>query len=435
MGIGSGVVDGTAVPTDEVRARISAALAEAVGRLSDPTPAVTAATRARRRARARELDEIAATIDRRGHARTGHRSATSWLAQATGESIGHCKATVTVVSRLPHLPLVGAAFRDGELAESALRALAEAWSADIADVFAESEQMLLDWAMRLPFSDFTALLEVWLAHADHDRLEQHAADQYERRELHLSQMLDGVGKLDGILDPEGLSLVREALRSLSAPAHDDRRTAAQRRADALVDMARLTLDQVETRRQMDAADGPDTLFGPATPARRARRNRPRVLATIGYDELVAGRGAGVIDTNLDHHAVPAETIRRLACDAGVHRYVTGPLGIVIDHGRQHRVVSDPQFDRLHLRDHGCRWPGCHVPAAGCDAHHARHWLDGGTTTDDNLVLLCWHHHHTVHDQHWSIEPLGAGHFIVTDPTGRTLLMRPPSVGPAPPSAA
>ena len=44
---------------------------------------------------------------------------------------------------------------------------------------------------------------------------------------------------------------------------------------------------------------------------------------------------------------------------------------------------------------------------------------------DNLPLLCWHHHHTVHEQHWSIEPLGAGHFQLISLTGVTMPMSPP----------
>ncbi len=32
-----------------------------------------------------------------------------------------------------------------------------------------------------------------------------------------------------------------------------------------------------------------------------------------------------------------------------------------------------------------------------DAHHIRHWADGGETRLDNLVLLCRHHHRLVHE--------------------------------------
>ena len=54
----------------------------------------------------------------------------------------------------------------------------------------------------------------------------------------------------------------------------------------------------------------------------------------------------------------------------------------------------------------------------------------------NLVLLCWYHHHLLHEQHWSIEPLGGGHFTLEMPDGRRHDMRPPLIGAAlPPPAA
>ena len=123
----------------------------------------------------------------------------------------------------------------------------------------------------------------------------------------------------------------------------------------------------------------------------------------------------------------------MACDCNIHRYITNPLGTVIDYGRAQRVVSDSLFDTLLIRDHGCRWPGCGIPAGGCDAHHATHWLDDGETEPDNLVLLCWFHHHLLHEQHWSIEPLGGGHFNLNDPHGGAQLLRPPLVGLALPT--
>ncbi len=123
----------------------------------------------------------------------------------------------------------------------------------------------------------------------------------------------------------------------------------------------------------------------------------------------------------------------MACDCNIHRYITNPLGTVVDYGRAQRVVSDSLFDTLLIRDHGCRWPGCGIPAGGCDAHHATHWLDGGHTEPDNLVLLCWFHHHLLHEQHWSIEPLGGGHFNLNDPHGGAQLLRPPLVGLALPT--
>lgn len=385
-----------------------------------PTPEVVDAVRARRRQRSHELEAVWSVIERGVDVSSGFRSATDWLATTSNESIGQCKNTIRLAVRIQNMPTVRSAFADGELAESALRLLTEAWHADISDVFERDEALLLRWAVELPHRDFAMVLDTWRMHADPDREERTAQELYEKRSLHLSSMLDGLGRLDGTLDPEGLALVREAIRALSRPAELDQRTAAQRRADALVEMARIALTTVN-----DDNSEP--------PTKRRKRNRPKVIATVEYDDLSTNSGGGTIDTNHDRIVVPADTIRRLACDCGLHRMVTDPLGTVVDYGRQQRTITDQQFDRLVIRDHGCRWPGCGVPAAGCDGHHAKHWVDGGETHGDNLVLLCWHHHHLLHEQHWSIEPSGAGHFTLHEPNGQSHAMRPPLVGLALPT--
>ena len=41
-------------------------------------------------------------------------------------------------------------------------------------------------------------------------------------------------------------------------------------------------------------------------------------------------------------------------------------------------------------------PGCGRPPHWCDAHHVKHWADGGATALLNLALLCQHHHTVVH---------------------------------------
>ena len=223
-----------------------------------------------------------------------------------------------------------------------------------------------------------------------------------------------MGRLDGLLDPEAMLLVSEAIRALSGRSgdHDDR-TPEQRRADALVTMAKNTLAT------------PDTSPG-------KKRNQPKVVATIDYDDLVANTSGGSIDTNSGRIVVTTDTIRRLSCDAGIHRLVAAADGTILDFGRQTRTVSDPLFHTLTIRDHGCRVGACPAPPSACDAHHALHWADLGETEPDNLVLLCWYHHHLVHEQHWSIRPLGAGHFALTDHQGVDHLMRPPLIGLAMP---
>ena len=92
-----------------------------------------------------------------------------------------------------------------------------------------------------------------------------------------------------------------------------------------------------------------------------------------------------------------DAVRRIACDASVVRVVLDPAGQPLDVGRRTRVVPPAIRTALTVRDRGCVHPGCDRGPQWTDAHHVRHWAEGGSTSLDNLVLLCRHHHRAVHE--------------------------------------
>jgi hypothetical protein len=389
------------------------ACAEELAAASNATPIIDAATRAVRQARAVQLDEVRFIVDSGAYFTRGHRSPAAWLCETTRESDGHCTQTISLAKRIVEMPLVHTTFAAGDLAETGLRLLTETWTPTVADQFTRDETMLLGWATTLPAKDLSMLLDTWRMHVDPNREASTAQERFDQRSVHLSKLLNGVGRLDGTLDPDGYRLLNEAIRALSQPAEDETRTAAQRRHDALVQMAKIALESF-------------------TPVPGKKRRKPTVIGTATVTDMTDKTGGGAVDTGGERDIVPIATIRRMACDCEMHRYLANAAGHIINSGRKRRLVSDVQFDLLLIRDHGCRWRGCNVPAAGCDAHHADHWLDGGETEPDNLVLLCWYHHHLLHEQHWSIQPLGAGHFTLNTPDGDERPMRPPLIGAVPP---
>ena len=119
---------------------------------------------------------------------------------------------------------------------------------------------------------------------------------------------------------------------------------------------------------------------------------------------VAAEPAASSQTVLDEAGgihVSAETARRLACDAAKVEMQHGPRRR--DSGRW------PQDGGPSRRRCGGPWRratgGAAFPAVGnrrCDAHHVRHWADGGETALDNLVLLCRRHHRAVHEEGFRI---------------------------------
>ena len=179
-----------------------------------------------------------------------------------------------------------------------------------------------------------------------------------------------------------------------------------------------------TRAATDSAAGPpDT--GPETRAgatrhgdtREARRSPDPCPGPRPAASGSAVRGQTVLDEAGGIH-VSAETARRLACDAATVRMPHGPGGEILDVGRRTRTISPALRRALRTRDRQCRFPGCRN--ARCDAHHVRHWADGGATALDNLVLLCRRHHRAVHEEGFRITLDATGDVEFVRPDGRPL---------------
>jgi hypothetical protein len=113
-----------------------------------------------------------------------------------------------------------------------------------------------------------------------------------------------------------------------------------------------------------------------------------------------------------------ETARRLTCDCALVPVILKPDGTPIDVGRRTRVVPAALERALRLRDRHCTYPGCESRAT--DAHHIRHWAQGGETNLDNLTLLCERHHTRVHEGGYRILCGKDGSKIFVDPSGEVV---------------
>jgi hypothetical protein len=139
--------------------------------------------------------------------------------------------------------------------------------------------------------------------------------------------------------------------------------------------------------------------------------RPHLMVTVGVQTLKGLAGAA----ELDHvGAIDPEAARRLACDASVTRVVMAGPSEPLEVGRNTPVVPPALRKAVWVRDQRCRFPGCRRPQAWCDAHHIRHWADGGETALSNLLLLCRPHHRLLHE----------GGFGLQTVDGRPVFRRP-----------
>jgi len=99
--------------------------------------------------------------------------------------------------------------------------------------------------------------------------------------------------------------------------------------------------------------------------------------------------------------LPVESVRRIACDASVIEVTEDANGEPLNVGRKHRVVSPPLKRALLSRDRCCRFPGC-THDKWLDAHHVKHWIDGGETSLANTMLICSKHHRLLHEGEFTI---------------------------------
>ena len=194
-----------------------------------------------------------------------------------------------------------------------------------------------------------------------------------------------------LLDAEGAAIVDAAIDALAKPVPDpdsgerDLRTAAARRADALLDLV---------RRAVEAPDGVP------------RQAKTSLVVTIGLDQLQGRcRGAGM---TMGDQVLTVETVRRMACDAQVVPAVLGSHGEVLEQGRAERLFTVGQIRFLWMRDKHCTFPDCTKPATWTDAHHLIHWADGGPTDVDHAALLCRRHHTVVHSNKYAGEVVDHG---------------------------
>jgi hypothetical protein len=349
-----------------------------------------------------------AEIERRGiWARDGHLSTTSWLAETHMVSGGAARESVRVARALEDMPETRAALDAGEVSLSAVRVLVATRETD-PSAFQHSESALVEAARLHSLADLHRVTGYWRQAVQ----AQHALDGDDklraRRKLHASVTFLGMVRLDGDLDPETGETFLTALRAVldsesrSGPNGDDR-TPAQRRADALGEIARQYLDR---------GDRP-TVGG----------ERPHVTLTVDAQTIRDGTRA---TCELDHVGpMDGLTAQRIACDASIMRVVMAGPSEPLDVGRRTPLISPAIRRAVILRDRHCRFPGCDRPASWCDCHHVVHWVEGGPTAMHNLLLLCRRHHRLLHRPRGFRLKMVDGNPVFFRPDGTALQERGP----------
>jgi hypothetical protein len=329
-------------------------------------------------------EQTAAFEARQVHGEDGSRSATDWIAVHARLPRGPVAAEVRDARRLRSMPETRAAFRAGDLSAAHVRVLCRlAGHPRAGRHFPDGEAQLVEEGRRLRFDDWQRLCGYWRDAADPDGPEQRHGRDSDLRRFRIGVGLDGVGHADGYLTPVATAAVNGALarieRELFAAdwaaakaIHGDAttaahltRTSAQRRHDALVEMA--------TRALTAPADG----------------KRPAPLVTVMVDvDTFAGR---VCELAAGTVIAPGAVAELLGCDETlIQRVVADGANRVrdISSARNFRGTLRRVLEVLHRR---CEHGTCFVPADQCQGDHILAWSEGGLTTQDNGRLGCGPH--------------------------------------------
>ncbi len=357
--------------------------------------------------------EIVAAYDASGDWQvSGYRTVGAALTHRARIRRAEANQTVHLARSLKAMPVVSDALSSGEISLCHARRLAKA---SARDGFSDVEALLCDHARGLSYTAFDKAVSYWEHLVDTNAAEHDATFKEQRREFHASMTFDGMGRLDGWLDPISFEEFRSALDRIEAELynHDLRgaraehvdkhatelwRTPAQRRADALVEMARRATAVPEDAKTPEPLviihmDKPTfeaglnqtlglTLFTNTSPP-----NQPSLPETNGGD-MLTGR---LCETDSGVVITPTQGVEQ-ALKGHIRRLVYQSPGVILDYGRSTRLFTGALRQAIQARDRTCRHPGCDLPARLCEIDHINEWQHGGTTIHTNAAARCSYHH-------------------------------------------
>ncbi|MGQ0430989.1 MAG: DUF222 domain-containing protein [Microthrixaceae bacterium] len=323
---------------------------------------------------------------------SGAKSGAAWLTreqrlpiQTTRQRIRHARALRT-------LPAVEGAWASGEIDRTHLITLLGVRTPRTKAQFETDHKALLDSARTRGFVDFKRHCDLWEAFVDPDGAEQGADDDRAAREVHLSQSFGGMWFGRMTLDPISGDIVHGTLSMIErqlfeadwaeAKARfgrdplivDLQRTPAQRRADALVEMA--------TRARTAPADG--------------KRPRPLFTVLVDYETF-----AGPLLELFNRTTITPGTAARWLDQADIERIVFDGPSRVIDVGATRRFFRGALRRAIEVRDRTCFHPYCDDVPERPEIDHIHEAHRGGPTTQNNGRLGCgfhnkWRNHHPDH---------------------------------------
>jgi hypothetical protein len=344
--------------------------------------------------------------------RHGEKSAAALVASLTGVDLDDARDWVTAGDATapryslfsqalePQRPELARVFSAGDLTATAAARIAAALDEverRAPQQVPDAEQILASYGSRVSPRQLCLLCRSLVDHADPDGVEPREEELRRRSGLQVTRTPDGLVRWVVTMHPEAAGFLSTALDARTAPRrtprfvdsgqedHDvpeevDTRSRSQRRLDALVSIARESLEN-------DSGHMAGTSV--------------TMVVTIPLDNLRTGLGAAHISGV--EAPISASTARRLAAQAEIIPTILGGPSEPLDLGHPVRLFSSAQRRAAELRDGGCLWPGCTAPPGWCEMAHVNPWAAGGNTDFSNAIMLCPFHHRRFDNDGWSLE--------------------------------
>jgi hypothetical protein len=350
-------------------------------------------------------------------------SCAHWLNWKCGIGMNAGREKVRVANALGDLPKISAAFRNGEISFSKVRAITRVATQ-------ENQDLMLQIARHGTAHHVESVVSGY-RRAQRLNDDKIAEKQYNTRSFDYHWDEDGALVISGRLPAEVGAMLLKAIESAVDAAEPETDVTAVtwkpitvRRADALAEIAESYLESgpassssADRYQVMVHVNAEALESGDANETSSHVENGHHVTAvTSEGPRLCEAQSAEAISYVENGPHVTAVTSRRICCDSSVSKIVENGTGEPLSIGRKSRVIPPPMRRALKARDRICRFPGC-THQYFIDGHHIQHWADGGETSLDNLVQLGRHHHRLVHEGGFVCEKDATGKIIFKDQRG------------------
>jgi Domain of unknown function (DUF222) len=310
------------------------------------------------------------TLDRAFVREDGYPTISDWLAAKTHAGPNEGSIRVKHADLLSKLPLFREAAESGTIGIAHIHVLSRAITKKRLPFLLRDEHVLLEIAKSFTVANFSEAVTQWVAHCDDAVTAPESEDeQQDERRVQLTETLNGMWHLEGMLDPIAGSNLNAAINAaMPKPSEDDNRTVCQKRHDALNDLALEILGNED----------------------RSEINGQQPHVTVHID---AGSGLAHINQRIYLSSVTRDM---LLCNSITTSVWLKANGVPFDVGTPTSEIPKRNRRAVKARDGGCRFPGCGHPSRWTDLHHLKFREDGGTHEIENLVEFCRFHHRYTH---------------------------------------